>query len=67
MRLTPETPNLTWFEEFPGCSCGKPSRGILRGTGNENYGHHCKSCAEKRLKASEKVRKEKEDATENRS
>lgn len=52
-----ETPNLRWFEEFPRCGrCGKIAQGILRGTANESYGHHCSSCAHKRLRASEKVR-----------
>lgn len=52
-----EAPWLRWFEEFPSCSqCRKPSAGILRGGRNESYGHHCKRCAERRLKASEKAR-----------
>lgn len=51
-----ETPNLRWFEQFPKCRCGKKSEGILRGNQNESYGHHCKRCAERRLKASEKLR-----------
>lgn len=52
-----ETPNLRWFEETDRkCSCGKRATGILRGERNESYGPHCKRCAEKRLRASEKVR-----------
>jgi ribosomal protein L34E len=58
-RLT-ESPELRWFEEQNHkCGvCGKRSQGILRGSRNESYGHHCKRCAEKRLKASAKVREE---------
>jgi len=56
MNFSLETTELRWFEEFPGCSCGKPSRGILRGAQNQSYGHHCKKCAEQRLKASKKIR-----------
>lgn len=52
-----ETPELRWFEAFPRCSCGKPSNGILRGSQNQSYGHHCNACAARRLKASDKVRK----------
>lgn len=53
-----ETPNLRWFEETNNrCSaCGKRATGILRGSRNESYGPHCKACATRRLKASEKVR-----------
>lgn len=53
-----ETPDLRWFEETDRkCSaCGKRATGILRGVRNESYGPHCKRCAERRLKASEKVR-----------
>ncbi len=52
-----ETPNLRWFEGFPSCRvCGKPSAGVLRGVQNESYGHHCKRCAERRLKASDRAR-----------
>lgn len=51
-----ETPNLRWFEAFPKCSCGKTAQGILRGSQNESYGHHCQRCADRRLKASEKAR-----------
>lgn len=51
-----ETPNLRWYDEFPNCGCGKVAGGILRGVGNESYGYHCKRCAERRLKASAKVR-----------
>lgn len=53
-----ESPRIMWFEEFPKCRCGKPSAGILRGMQNESFGHHCKKCAEARLKASKKVRNE---------
>lgn len=53
-----ETPHLRWFENTERkCSCGKPATGILRGSFNESYGHHCTKCAECRLKASELVRK----------
>lgn len=58
-----ETPDLRWFEQNPSCRmCAKPSAGILRGTRNESYGHHCKRCAEKRLKDSAKVREREKDA-----
>lgn len=52
-----ETTELRWFEEFPKCHCGQKSQGILRGSRNESYGHHCKRCAERRLKVSERERK----------
>lgn len=55
-----ETPHLRWFEAFARCPCGKPSAGILRGVGNESYGPHCRKCAERRLRASELVRKKEE-------
>lgn len=53
-----ETPNLRWFEELDlkCCRCGRRASGILRGSRNESYGMHCKRCAEKRLKDSEKER-----------
>lgn len=52
-----ETPDLRWFEETDRkCSCGKRASGILRGSRNDSYGPHCKSCADRRLKASERVR-----------
>lgn len=51
-----ETPRLRWFEKIPRCPCGKVAEGILRGDGNESYGHHCQRCADKRLLASEKAR-----------
>ena len=51
-----ETTELRWFEDLPRCGCGRPSAGILRGSRNESYGHHCKRCAEKRLRASERAR-----------
>ncbi len=53
-----ETPELRWFEETKqSCDqCGRRAAGILRGSRNESYGHHCKSCATARLKASERVR-----------
>jgi len=53
-----ETTELRWFEKYPSCRrCGKVAHGILRGSRNESYGSHCKSCAAKRLKASEEKRK----------
>lgn len=56
MRVLEDSPDLRWFEEFAKCRCGKPSNGILRGSQNQSFGYHCKRCAEKRLKASERVR-----------
>lgn len=54
-----ETTLLRWFDHFPSCQrCGKASNGILRGQGNASYGYHCNKCAEKRLKDSEKARKQ---------
>lgn len=48
-----ETPHLRWFEEWGRCGqCRRKADGILRGTGNESYGPHCKRCAERRLKES---------------
>lgn len=57
MRST-ETTELRWFENTDRkCNqCGKRATGILRGTRNESWGPHCKQCAERRLKASEKAR-----------
>ena len=56
-----ETTELRWFEEITmKCQrCGKPAHGILRGERNESYGKHCRRCAEKRLKDSEKAREAK--------
>jgi hypothetical protein len=53
-----ETPNLRWFDSDYDrkCSCGKRATGNLRGARNESYGPHCKACAAKRLKASERER-----------
>lgn len=52
-----ETTELRWFEAYPVCSrCGKVAHGILRGTQNQSYGSHCRKCADKRLKASERAR-----------
>lgn len=55
-----ETPDLRWFEntERKCASCGKRATGILRGSRNESYGPHCARCAERRLKASRKVRED---------
>ena len=52
-----ETTELRWFDANPSCArCGKVSHGRLMGSGNQSYGHHCKRCAEKRLKDSQKAR-----------
>lgn len=53
-----EVPNLSWFDETDRtCSqCQKRANGILRGSRNESYGPHCRRCAERRLRASQKVR-----------
>ena len=52
-----EVPNLRWFEETDRkCGCGKRATGILRGDRNESYGPHCKACATRRLKNSERER-----------
>ena len=56
MTWRTETEHLRWFDEFLKCSCGKPSRGILRGDQNQSYGHHCAKCASRRLKDSAKAR-----------
>lgn len=53
-----ETPELRWFDPLGKCQCGKPSTGILRGTGNDSYGPHCARCATKRLDESARVRAE---------
>ena len=52
-----ETTSLRWFEDFPKCGCGKVAHGLLRGEHNESYGYHCRTCAKKRLRDSEKARK----------
>lgn len=54
-----ETPSLRWLDSDYNrtCNCGKRADGNLRGSRNESYGPHCKRCAARRLKASEKVRK----------
>jgi len=59
-----ESPELRWFElqDCKCARCGKPATGVLRGSRNESYGHHCTKCAEKRLKDSAK-RREAEAAT----
>lgn len=59
-----ETTELRWFEEFPRCSCGRVSQGILRGSKNQSFGHHCKRCATRRLKAADR---EREKAAQSRS
>jgi hypothetical protein len=53
-----ETTELRWFEitEHPCRQCGKRAVGILRGSQNESWGHHCQKCADKRLKASAAAR-----------
>lgn len=52
-----ETSELRWFEETDRkCACGKRATGILRGSQNQSFGPHCGKCAERRLKASAKVR-----------
>ena len=51
-----ETTNLRWFEEFNKCPCGRYAQGILRGLRNESYGPHCRRCAARRLKASNKLK-----------
>ena len=53
---------LRWFEEFPKCPCGKVAGGILRGGRNESYGHHCRACANRRLRDSQKALKAHEEA-----
>jgi DNA-directed RNA polymerase subunit RPC12/RpoP len=57
-RTLPETPNLRWFKsvKYDCRMCGKRAAGELMGVTNESYGLHCKACADKRLKLSEKVR-----------
>ena len=57
-----ETTELRWFEETQQkCShCTRRATGILRGRRNESYGPHCKRCAERRLKASERARAARE-------
>lgn len=60
--MTVETTELRWFEAFPKCRCGRTAEGILRGSQNQSFGHHCKRCADKRLAASEKARKAKAGA-----
>jgi hypothetical protein len=47
-----------WFDGLGTCRCGKPATGILRGTRNESYGSYCRRCAEKRIKAAEKARRD---------
>lgn len=51
-----ESPEIRWFEKLPKCKCGKTGTGILRGTQNQSFGHHCDRCAAKRLKGSEQAR-----------
>lgn len=53
-----EVPDLRWFENTDRkcAQCGKRASGVLRGSRNESYGPHCQRCADKRLKASAKVR-----------
>ncbi len=53
-----ESPHVQWFDELAKCRCGKPATGVLRGTSNESFGPHCKRCAEKRIKASKRVREQ---------
>lgn len=55
-----ETTDLRWFEEINmKCErCGGRASGILRGSRNQSYGKHCTRCAKKRLRDSEKARKQ---------
>ena len=55
-----ETTELRWFEEINmKCErCGARAAGILRGSQNQSYGKHCKRCANKRLRDSEKLREQ---------
>ena len=52
------TDQAQWFDGFGKCRCGKQATGILRGTRNESYGAYCERCANKRIKAAEKARRE---------
>jgi hypothetical protein len=52
-----ENTRLRWFDPHPRCRCGRVAEGVLRGDGNESYGYHCKRCAVKRLKDSERERR----------
>jgi hypothetical protein len=56
--LEPMTDQAQWFDGLGNCRCGKPATGVLRGTRNESYGPYCRRCAEKRIKAAEKARRE---------
>jgi transcription elongation factor Elf1 len=62
-----ETTELQWFRErnFNCRQCGKRGVGSLMGRQNQDYGIHCQSCADKRLKASAKAREEWLKATQN--
>lgn len=52
-----DSPEIRWFKKFPVCArCGKNSHGILRGSQNQSFGHHCLKCADKRIAASKRVR-----------
>jgi len=64
MSFRNETPNLRWFRErdFRCRQCGKRADGNLMGVANEDYGLHCKKCADRRLKESAKVRAEETGA-----
>lgn len=57
IRELEDTPDLRWFDAYPDCrQCGKPAAGVLMDVRNSSYGAHCRRCADKRLKASKRVR-----------
>lgn len=57
METLEDTPSLRWFDRYPSCrQCGKRADGLLMSDRNESYGAHCQKCADKRLKASARVR-----------
>lgn len=62
--MSGETPDLRWFRErdFSCRMCGKRAAGNLMGTRNDDYGMHCRKCADKRLKESAKVREQEQHA-----
>ena len=51
-----EYADLRWFDKFGKCSCGANATGNLMNSRNEKWARACDRCAQKRLKASKKLR-----------
>lgn len=55
-RNDPDPDPVRWFVALGSCRCGKSATGTLRGPRNDSYGNSCTACADKRIKAAQKMR-----------